>query len=60
MVDSTDPGIRIPAALRQRIKVHAAIADLSMSDYLDSIVPQLPAPARTREGENMNDEHTNI
>lgn len=51
-----DPGIRIPKALRQRIKVHAAIADISMSEYLDTVVPPLPSLPQVKRVSLAHDE----
>lgn len=45
-------GIRISPALHQRIKVHAALQDKSIGQYLEEIVPPLPearSPARKRK-----------
>ena len=39
-------GIRIPKELQHRIKVQAALADLTIGEYLDTIVPPLPVVAQ--------------
>ena len=44
------PGIRISKELHKRIKFHALMADLTQQEYLDTIVPPLPAGTATGEG----------
>ena len=40
---TTLPGIRVSRELHKRIKFHALLADMTQQEYLDSVIPPLPA-----------------
>jgi predicted HicB family RNase H-like nuclease len=42
MPTENQPSIRITRELHQRIRVHAALEDKTLNEYLDGLVPPLP------------------
>ncbi|MCK9593731.1 MAG: toxin-antitoxin system HicB family antitoxin [Methanoregula sp.] len=49
MPTENQPSIRITRELHQRIRVHAALANQTLNEYLDGLVPPLPVLKNSRK-----------